>query len=176
MTVPWALLFAVAVIAFWSLNLIGLPGNWMVVAAAAAYAWLAPGPGGGLRWAAVAVVTGLAVLGEVVEFVASSGGVRRVGGSRRGAVLALAGSVVGAVTGLFVGVPVPIIGSVAAALLFAGIGALLGAMLGELWEGRSLAASWRVGRAAFRGRLFGTLAKTLIGAVMAGIAVAVAVV
>ena len=75
-------------------------------------------------------------------------------------------------TGLFVGVPIPVVGSVVGAVLFAGLGALLGAMLGELAAGRSLATSWKVGRAAFWGRLLGTLAKALIGAVMAGVAIA----
>jgi uncharacterized protein YqgC (DUF456 family) len=177
MAILWALLFVLAVLAFWSLNLLGLPGNWLIVAATALYVWLAPGPErGAASWTALAVVAGLAVIGEIVEFGASASGVKRVGGSRRGAVLALGGSVVGATAGLFVGLPVPVIGPVIAAVLFAGLGALSGAMLGELTAGRSFAASWRVGRAAFWGRLFGTLAKTLIGAVMAGIAIALAVV
>jgi uncharacterized protein YqgC (DUF456 family) len=177
MTFLWALLFAIAVLIFWSLNLLGLPGNWLIVAATVLYAWLAPGaPDGSLRWWIVAVVTGLAILGEIVELAASATGVKRVGGSRRGALLALVGSLFGAAAGLFVGVPIPVVGPVVAALVFAGLGALAGAMLGELSAGRSLAASWTVGRAAFWGRLFGTLAKTLIGAVMAGVAVAVVVV
>jgi len=161
MSFLWALLFVLAVLVFWSLNLFGLPGNWLIVAATVLYVWLTSEPGGGgVRWAAVAVVTALAVFGEIVEVGASAAGVKRVGGSRRGAVLALVGSVVGAITGLFVGVPIPVVGSVVAALLFAGLGALAGAMLGELSAGRSMATSWQVGRAAFWGRLFGTLAKT----------------
>ena len=177
MTFLWALLFVLAVLLFWSLNLFGLPGNWMIVAATVSYVWLTSGPGaGGMGWTAVAIVTVLAVFGEIVELGASARGVKRVGGSRRGAVLALLGSVVGAIVGLFVGVPIPVIGSVIAALLFAGLGAFLGAMLGELTTGRSLADSSRVGRAAFWGRLFGTLAKTLVGAVMAGVDIAVVLV
>jgi uncharacterized protein YqgC (DUF456 family) len=175
MTFLWALLFVLAVLVFWSLNLIGLPGNWMIVAATILYAWLIVGGGSGnLRWAIVGIVASLAVVGEIVELGASATGVRRVGGSRRGAVVALIGSVVGAMTGLFVGVPIPVVGSVVAALLFAGLGALLGAMLGELSGGKSLADSWKIGQAAFLGRLFGTLAKALIGAVMAGVAIALA--
>src|SRR5947209_15568990 len=177
MTFLWALLFILAVLVFWSLNLLGLPGNWLIVAATAFYFWLTSGPGSdGMRWTAVAIVTGLAIFGEIVELGASASGVKRVGGSRRGAVLALIGSVVGAMTGVFVGVPIPVIGSVVAALLFAGLGALLGAVLGEVTAGRSLADSWKIGRAAFWGRLFGTLGKTLIGAVMAGVAIVFAVV
>jgi uncharacterized protein YqgC (DUF456 family) len=166
-----------AVLVFWSLNLFGLPGNWMIVAAMVLYTWLVSAPGGGrIGWAGVVIVTALAVLGELVEFAASAAGVKRVGGTRRAGVLALVGSVVGAIAGLVVGVPIPVIGSVVAALLFAGLGACVGAVLGELSAGRSMAASWKVGHAAFWGRLIGTLAKTLIGAVMAGVAIVAAVV
>jgi uncharacterized protein YqgC (DUF456 family) len=173
MTLLWAALFVVAVLVFWSLNLFGLPGNWLIVLTTLSYAWLVAAPGsGGVRWTAVGVVAGLAVFGEILELGASATGVKRAGGSRRGAVLALVGSVVGAMAGLVVGVPVPAVGSVIAALLFAGLGAFLGAILGELTAGRSLAHGWRVGQAAFWGRLFGTLAKTLVGAVMAAVAVA----
>jgi uncharacterized protein YqgC (DUF456 family) len=173
MTFLWALLFVLTVLVFWSLNLLGLPGNWLIVAASVLYAWLTAEPvNEAMRWTVVAVVAGLAILGEAVEFFASATGVKRAGGSRRGAVLALAGSAVGAITGLFVGIPIPVVGSIVAALFFAGLGALLGAMLGEVWAGRSWEASWEVGQAAFWGRLLGTMAKTLIGGVMAGVAVA----
>jgi uncharacterized protein YqgC (DUF456 family) len=172
MTIVWALLFVLAALAFWTLNLLGLPGNWMIVAASVAYVWLSSAPGGsGLRWAVAGVITALAVIGEIVELASSAAGTKRVGGSRRSAVLALVGSAAGAIAGLFVGIPIPVVGSVIAAILFAGLGALLGAMLGEFSAGRSLADGWRVGQAAFRGRLFGTLAKTVIGAAMVGVAI-----
>jgi len=174
MTVVWALLFILLVVICWSLNLIGLPGNWMILLVSVVYAWLTSETVfGGMRWTAIAILIGLAIFGEVVEFGASATVVKRVGGSRTGAVLALLGSVIGAVTGLFVGVPIPIVGSVIAALLFAGLGAFLGALLGELTVGRSFEASWDVGWAAFWGRIFGTVAKTLVGAVMAGVAIAI---
>ena len=37
MTFLWALLFILAVLVCWSLNLLGLPGNWLIVAATAVY-------------------------------------------------------------------------------------------------------------------------------------------
>jgi uncharacterized protein YqgC (DUF456 family) len=174
MTFIWAFFFVLAVLVFWSMNLFGLPGNWMIVATTVLYAWLSPVNGsGGLRWPAVALVTGLALLGELVELGASAASVKKVGGGRLGAVLALFGSIVGAMTGVVVGLPIPLIGSAIAALLFAGLGALVGAMLGETMAGRSLTDSWKIGHAAFWGRLFGTTAKILIGAVVAGVAIAV---
>jgi hypothetical protein len=78
----------------------------------------------------------------------------------------LGGSIIGGVAGIFLGAPIPVVGSVIAALLLAGLGALLGAMLGESWKGRDLEVSWKIGKAAFWGRLFGTLGKVLVGCVM----------
>jgi uncharacterized protein YqgC (DUF456 family) len=173
MIVVWAIVFALAVLAFWFTNLLGMPGNWLIVAASALYAWLIPDDSrAALSWEVVGVVAGLAVLGELVELIASAAGVKKVGGSKRGAILALLGSVGGAITGMIVGVPIPVIGSLVAAVLFAGVGAMLGAMLGETWKGRTADESWEVGKAAFWGRLLGTFAKTMIGALMVGVAIA----
>ncbi len=54
--------------------------------------------------------------------------------------------------------------------MFAGVGAALGAMAGENMMGRTLSESRDVGWAAFRGRLLGTLAKTIVGSVMVAVA------
>jgi hypothetical protein len=78
----------------------------------------------------------------------------------------------GGILGLFVGAPAPVIGSMLAAVLLAALGALAGAMMGEIWKGRPLSDSWTIGKAAFWGRLFGTLAKTTIGAVMVAVVTA----
>jgi uncharacterized protein YqgC (DUF456 family) len=170
----WASLLILVLIAFWFTNLLGLPGNWLIVAAAALYAWLIPeGSRAAIGWPTVGVVTGLALSGEIAELAASAAGVKKLGGSWFGAILALVGSMVGAITGVFVGVPVPVIGSLLAALLFGGLGALVGAVVGETLRGQSAGASLRIGHAAFWGRLVGTLAKVLIGAVMVGVVVAV---
>jgi uncharacterized protein YqgC (DUF456 family) len=171
MTVLWALLLCLAVAAGWLLTVLAMPGNWLIVASAAVYACLVPADSRlAIGWNVVAVLAGLAILGEIVELVAGAMGVAKAGGSRRSAVLALIGSLVGAFVGVVVGVPIPLIGSLVAAVLFAGLGALGGAMLGESWKGRSLDQSLQVGKAAFWGRVFGTLAKTLIGTVMAATA------
>ncbi len=171
MTIVWAILLVAALAAGWVLTMLGMPGNWLIVVSAAIYAWAVPDTSRlGISWQAVAVLAGLAVLGEILELVAGALGVSKAGGSRRSAVLALFGSIAGAIVGMFVGVPIPVVGSLVAAVLFAGLGALAGAMLGESWKGRSLDQSLQVGHAAFWGRIFGTLAKVLIGTVMAVIA------
>jgi uncharacterized protein len=169
MTLLFALLLIAVLLAGWALTLLSLPGNWLMVAATAVYAWFAPAV---IGWKVVAAILVLAALGEVVELLSGAAGTARAGGSRRGAALALAGSVAGAIVGLLVGLPIPLAGSLVAALLFAGLGAMAGAMLGEVWAGRDLAASWRIGAAAFRGRLLGAAAKMLVGGLIVAIVIA----
>jgi hypothetical protein len=164
------------VLAGWVMTLLSLPGNWVMVAAAALFAYFAPDDGPDISWTVVAVLAGLATLAEIVELAAGALGAAKVGGSKRGAALAAFGSMIGAVVGALVGVPIPIVGSVIGAIGFACVGALGGAMLGEHWKGRKLGESWQVGQAAFWGRLVGTLTKTAIATVMAGITIAAAIV
>jgi len=176
MTILWATLFVPTVLLSWCTNLLGLPGNWLILAASITYAWLVPAPDRlAIGWPVVGVLAGLALLAEVIETAASAAGVTKMGGSRRSAVLALFGSVAGAIMGVFVGMPIPVIGSLVAALLFASLGAMAGAMLGEYTAGRSAHGTWQIGIAAFWGRLLGTFAKAIIGAVMAGVAIAAVV-
>lgn len=176
MEYAYAVLLLAVVGLAWVATLFGLPGNWLMVLATGLYAVLIPADSPVvIGWTVVVVLAVLALVGEVVEFVAGALEVARGGGSKRGAALALAGSIVGGIVGLFVGLPIPVLGSVLAAILFASLGALAGAMLGERWRGRSWRESWHIGKAAFRGRLFGTLAKAAVGLVMIGV-VAVALV
>jgi uncharacterized protein YqgC (DUF456 family) len=162
-----ALLLALTLFFGWFAQLLGLPGNWLIVAAAAGYALLTPPDAtAAISWNLVLALVLLAVMGEVAELVAGALGVTKVGGSRRGAVLAIVGSMIGSVVGIFVGLPIPIVGSLAAAVLFGGCGALVGAFLGESWKGRDFDTSIEVGKAAFVGRLLGTLAKMIVCTIM----------
>jgi len=177
MTFLWALLLVLVLVAAWPLSLFGLPGNWILVAAVALYAWLIPADGlCTFGWGVVGAVAVLAAIGEVVELMAGAAGTKKVGGSRRAAVCALIGSIAGGLLGMFVGLPIPVVGSIIAAIFFAPAGALVGAVWGESTTGRDPKETWQVGMAAFWGRLFGTLAKMLIGlAMIAVVAVALIV-
>jgi len=96
----WALLLVIVLLAGWVLTLVGMPGNWLMVAAAAVYMFLVPEQSSlHIGWQVVAV-------------------------------------------------------------------------LGEQWKGRTLDASWQVGKAAFWGRLLGTLGKTAVASVMVVVAAA----
>jgi uncharacterized protein YqgC (DUF456 family) len=158
------------VMAGWLATLVGLPGNWLILATASIYGWLVPAERTidvGWNWIGALLV--LAVLGELFEFLAGAVGTAHAGGSRRSAVFALVGSFTGGITGAIVGVPIPIVGSLVGALLFSGLGAAAGAIFGEWSRGEELRNTMRVGQGAFLGRLLGTGAKVLVGSVMATI-------
>jgi uncharacterized protein YqgC (DUF456 family) len=161
-----------ATVVGWALTLVGLPGNWLMVLAAAGYVWLGPTSGVmQITWITIAALAALAAGGEVAEFVASMWGARRAGGSRRAAVFALVGSLVGAVGGGIVGVPIPIVGPPIAAVIGGALGALVGAGMAESSRGERAGKSWQVGQAAFWGRLVGTGIKTLVSTIMAAVIV-----
>ena len=173
MAVVFALILILLLLASWFLTLLGLPGNWLMVMVTAIYAYLVPAQSpAALGWKTVVAILVLAVFGEIVDLLASAIGVSKTGGSRRGAVMALVGSIGGGILGVFIGVPIPLIGSVIAAVFFAGLGAMAGAILGEISVGQQLDMSWRIGKAALWGRLAGTLGKMLLGAVMIVVVVA----
>lgn len=162
-----ATILIVLLTAGWCLTIINLPGNWLIVAAAALYALVVPDDSRfDISWTTVAILLGLAIIGEIVETAAGAVGASRQGGSRRGMMLAIVGSIAGSIIGAMVGLPIPIVGSVIAAILFAALGALIGAVLGEQWKGRDAQTSWQIGQAAFWGRLFGTLGKIVVGSAM----------
>ena len=169
----WLTLFIVAVILFWALNLLGLPGNWLIVAIAVL--WMLVGPVGyQFHWAIPAVLTILAVIGELIEFLASVLGTKKLGGSTRGATLSVVGSITGGIVGAFFGIPfpVPLVGMVIGSVLFAAIGAWVGASLGEKWMGKTVEESLKIGGAAFVGRLLGTAGKLLVGSTMVVLTIA----
>lgn len=172
MTVFLAFLLILTLATGWLLTLFGMPGNWLMAVATAAYAYLVPTASrAAIGWKVVAVLFALALLGEILELVAGAAGATKAGGTRRGALLALLGSIGGGILGVIVGLPIPLVGSLMAALLFAALGALAGAMLGGYWAGQDIGVNWQVGKAAFWGRLAGTMGKMLVGALMGAIVV-----
>ncbi|MGE3540301.1 MAG: DUF456 family protein [Candidatus Tectimicrobiota bacterium] len=159
MVALYAILLTLVNVCFWLSLFLNLPGTWFMLLSAVLVEWLQPGVVL-FSWPTLAVVAGLAVLGEVLEFVLGAAGSRRAGGSSRAASLSLVGSFLGGLLGTFI--PLPIVGT----LLGASIGAFLGALLGELWVGRSLFQGLTTGRGAAIGRFWGSLAKIGVGAVM----------
>ena len=83
-TIFWAILFCCVLAVGWVMTVLALPGNWLIVAAAAVYAGLIPAEESrlALGWPTVAALAVLAVVGELVELLAAARGVRQAGGSR----------------------------------------------------------------------------------------------
>lgn len=162
-----ASLITILSLGFLLLTVVGLPGTWGIVITAVLLAWLAP-PSVliYISWGYVVALVALALLGELIEFIAGAAGVGRLGGSRRAAIYSIVGSLIGAIVGMFVGIPIPVVGSVIGSVLFGAIGASLGALIGERQIGKTWDGSVKVGTAAFVGRIVGTLGKTFCAAVM----------
>jgi uncharacterized protein YqgC (DUF456 family) len=163
----WVLLLVIANALAWATNLFSLPGNWIIVALTAWFAFALPvHDGRGISWWIVAVVVVLAIVGEIIEFFAGAAGAASQGASRRSVVLALVGTLVGSIAGAIVGLPITLVGSVLAALGGGAAGAFIGAYAGEISKGRTAQHSAAVGQGALIGRLIGTLGKLIVGGVM----------
>ncbi len=152
-----ALLLGVCTILGLVLVPLGLPGLWLMVAGVVGYGWLTDFRSVGV--ATIAVVLGLAFLGEVIEAWLGFRFARTFGGSRRSAWGALVGGIVGAV----MGVPVPIVGSVIGAFL----GSFAGAALFEYSLSRTPETAVRAGWGALVGRATAAAAKIALGVVIA---------
>lgn len=157
-------LAGVCVLGLFSL-VVGLPGTFLILLAGVVYAWatgFATVTWGTLGWLAL-----LAVIGEGIELALGSGVAGSARPSRRVAVAAILGSVLG--------------GLVAAPLLF-GLGALFGALAGAFLgagvaahgESGDLGHAMRHGWGAFKGRLAGFVVKSAIGVAMTLILMAAA--
>jgi uncharacterized protein len=160
-------LLVLAMTAAWASTLFAMPGNWGIVGLAAIFAVCFPaGTNHGLRWSAVGIAAGLALVGEVIELSAGAAGARRAGASRRSAVYALLGTIVGSILGAMVTIPIPLIGPIIGALGGGAIGAFAGAFIGETAIGKDVPQSVAAGKGALLGRLVGAVGKLGIGAVM----------
>jgi uncharacterized protein YqgC (DUF456 family) len=144
---------------FWVGILFNLPGTWLMVLVTAVLKWWQPGYVR-VSWTVLGVAAGLALLGEVLELALGAAGARRAGGTKRGAALAIVGSLVGGIVGT--ALPVPIVGT----LIGACLGAFAGSLIGDLWAGRPLFPSFEAGWGAAIGRFWGTVSKLAIGGII----------
>ncbi|HEX4629289.1 MAG TPA: DUF456 domain-containing protein [Gemmatimonadales bacterium] len=135
---------------------VGLPGLWVMAAGFLAYGWLTAFRS--VTVASMAIVVGLAFVGEVVESWLGFRFARRYGGSKRAGWGALLGGLVGAA----VGVPVPVVGSVIGAFVGSFGGAALVEYAGSRRADVALAAGW----GAVLGRAAAAAAKIALGVVI----------
>lgn len=136
---------------------LGLPGLWIMAGGILAYGWLTSFRT--LSVALIAIVLGIAFLGEIIESWLGFRFAKRYGGSGRSGWGALIGGLVGAV----IGVPIAIIGSVIGAFL----GSFIGAALFEYSYSRHAGVATRAGWGAVVGRAAAAAAKVALGVVIA---------
>ena len=88
------------------LTFLRLPGTWLIVAVGAGYGWLTDWQRISVGW--VGLLAGIAILGELVELLASALIARGAGASRQ----ASWGGMIGGIVGMFVfSLPLPIVGT-----------------------------------------------------------------
>lgn len=160
---PWIgyLLLLVLIVAGLFINILGLPGLWLIVLGVIGYAW-----GTGFEyigWWTIGIVIVLGLLAELVEFFAGAAGSAQAGGSKRG----MAGAIIGGIVGGIVGTPIlPIVGTIIGSI----IGCALGAYLIETSIGKGHTESMNISIGAAKGRAVGLIAKTAFGITMGLIA------
>ena len=101
------------------------------------------------------------VVSSLIGYMAAQAAAAPAGGFKD-----LHGLITGAIVGLGVGLVVFFIIWLVSAILFGGIGAMVGAVLGESWKGRDFDTSIQIGKAAFVGRLLGTVGKQIVCTLM----------
>ncbi|MFN8571981.1 MAG: DUF456 domain-containing protein [Gemmatimonadaceae bacterium] len=139
---------------------LGLPGIWVMIAAAIGHDMLVPASP--IGWWGIGGAIGLGVVAEYLEFALAGRYARKYGGSRRAGWGALVGGFVGA----FMGVPVPVIGS----LIGAFAGAFVGALVAEYTRRESTAGTaTRVATGALIGRVVAAGMKTGIATAIAAV-------
>jgi uncharacterized protein YqgC (DUF456 family) len=137
------------------INILGLPGLWLMVAAYGAFWWATASRGYVGVWSAVTIIV-LALLAELVEFLAGAAGSKAAGGSKRG----MAGAIIGGIVGGLAGTPLlPVVGTIVGACL----GSFIGAFVIELAIGRTHEDSLKIGVGAAKGRFMGIVAKLAFG-------------
>jgi len=114
-----------------------LPGIWsMFVVSGLCMLWQPDV----ITWRAVVTIAVIGIIAEGVEFFASAVGVKRLGGSKRGAVGSIIGAIIGAILGgIFLSV-IPVIGWVVGPI----VGGILGAGAGAFFVERGIVQmSWK---------------------------------
>ncbi len=138
-------------------HVFGLPGNFIILADSLLFGWY-----DGFNEVSVKILIillGLALLGELVEFIVGILGAKKYKSSNK----AIVGSIVFGIIGGILGIPFFLgIGAVIGAF----IGAFVGAFLVEFFLEKKVDRAMKSGWGAFVGRLAGTFFKGAIGIAM----------
>ena len=166
----WLVLSIVLVIVMVGMMLVAitLPGIWVMAASSVILALWVPEYVG---WWTVGALFGIAITSELVDFVASALGVKRMGGSRSGAIGSVIGTLIGAILGTFM-IPIPIFGSVVGGVIGAGLGAFLAE---RSIANRTMRESLRSGSGAAAGRLVSMVIKLMLAGAASAVLVTMVV-
>lgn len=149
------------------LNILGMPGIWLMIGAVGVYAWVT-GLNNYVGTTSLIVLVVLGILAEVVEFIAGSAGAKKAGGSKRAAMGAIIGAIIG---GIFLSIiPIPIVSTIVGACL----GAFIGAAVVEFMIFKDADRSMRVGIGAAHGRFLGIVGKLIFSLIIFLVAAIVA--
>jgi uncharacterized protein YqgC (DUF456 family) len=156
----WYVIWAGVLLCTSLLVYVGLSGNFVLVALALIYALVTGFHS--IGWHLLILLLGIAVVGEILEYLIGIFYVHKKGASKKGVV----GAFVGGLAGAALGAPLfPIAGAVLGSF----VGAFLGAILGEYWHQRRLEPSLRIGGHAFLGKLAAMFVKHALGLVIVGL-------
>jgi len=135
------------------LTMMGIMGTFSIFIGAVAYdlitwSWT-------ISWQVLLIILGLAILGEILEWVVDIGHSRARGVSTAGTI----GSITGTILGAIIFSPLMfIIGTVIGMV----VGAVLGAYIGELIVKKNSKKAWRAAKIALDGRALVAVMKTLL--------------
>lgn len=153
----WFVLWTLLLIFASLFTYLGLGGNFIVLGLALVHALVTGFEP--IGWQLLAMLAGIALLGELIEFVVGTFYVAKQGATRTGVATAFVGGLLGALLGNGL---VPVAGAVLGGF----VGAFAGAVAGEYWRRQRLEPSLRVGGHAFLGRLLAIMIKHGLGLVM----------
>jgi len=150
--------FIVLMVLVLLLNFFSLPANWMLIGLAAAWEYMGSSASQ-MSLGFFALLVGLAILGELLEFGLLALKAKKYGSSNSGLFAGLVGAVIGAI--------------ICAPFLF-GFGALLGALAGawlgcylmEFMRGGGHEKAMQAAMGALVGRFLGTVCKCAVGAII----------
>lgn len=154
--VLWALLLVFASLFVY----LGLGGNFIILGLALVHALITGFDP--IGWPLLMWLLGIALFGELIEFLVGTFWIAKRGATKAGVVGAFVGGLLLAAVGNGV---VPVIGAVVGSFL----GAFCGAVAGEYWHRERMEPSLRVGGQAFLGRLLAIVVKHALGLVMVGL-------
>src|SRR4051812_35671860 len=144
MHIVYYLILLIVMLLGLAINVLGLPGLWLMVAALGGYA-IATGWNVYVGWPSLIALVLLATLAELAEFFAGAAGSKAAGGRTRGMIGAIVGGFLGAI---FLSIiPIPVVAQVVGACL----GAFVGAAVMEFYD-KDWRHSMRVGVGAAKGR------------------------